>query len=1371
MLSVYQRHHVPVGAPKRTTILDRHGNHVPLRVDQITERNGSLAVGLDRVHLDKITAKVVNGMFGAMTTADLDELSISTCRDLGLTDDPQYLVLASGIAWSNHVKSTPPRFRDFVSLASHRGIVHPDWAAFCLQEADALEEIMREETDRELNDPIYLRDRYSYVAFTMLLKQYMLKVEQQSQRSMKKKGHVEREEKAQFWVLERPSYMLMRVAVFYFMPDLAAIKRCVQVLFKRYFTPATPVLQYAGTLYPNLNSCFCAGTECLTTTGVKTIETVQVGDQVITHTGAVRTVLQLHTNKLGNRGLYRLQCAHTPAVFVTGNHKVWAISDLNRKARWVAVEDLTSGHHIAVPKMEGGVSSPVFDLWDVLQRLKSVEYRLETDGRYIYDERAHSPLSYHLVITPTVASALGMWFGDGRITAQETLRSVGLVCQAKNKAGVEFWAETMSRATNIPVHWHDSLKSATLPSVLLAEAFAALFGTGFAGKRLHSSMFTWSADLVKQFMRGLMATDGCVARDGTMTVRLHNSALAKEVYHWVRSTGQDISYMQPRKRAAKSTSTLKLPRGWIQPGELLKAYDDERMQQVAAPSPSQRTISLDGQAFVGVDKLEQVLEGLPDLVYTLGVDGDHSYNVEGLVVENCFLWEVDDNLESIMESWSQIARISSRGGGLGGGIGALRPKNSVIHSSQGLTNSIVGWVEMYELIAKNVNQGGRRPGSCALYLPPYHGDVQDFLMLKSPDSGKDDVRCPEIHIALWNPDIFFARLEYWAEHEKEPVMWSLFNTGKYPQLLNLWGPAFAAEYERLEAEGKYMARVPISAIWHLILKALQEKGEPYMHSADTINAKSSHVNIGPIRSSNLCCEIVQYHDSKSIAVCCLASIALPEFVSLRQLDGSDLYGFDFAAYETTIRQLVRNQNQSIDRSEYSREEARQNQELLRSISLGVQGLADVFNLLHLPWSSEEARALNRLLFEHYYFFALDESNVMAQEVDPKTGAPYGPYPGWWREGPNRERPPLRDGKFHWELRGVQPAKMRSATDSCANSDGASPGADPLTRLGDGKVELFPHPEKQRGRRALSVSWKKLDWSGLRLRIQKHGVRNSMVLGLMPTMSTSKVLGWTDSFEPSENIYLFKNQNTSDTVVPNRHLWGDLSDLGLMDTDEQRKAVTSHIHSHSGSIATFPLPADVLWLKDVYRTVYEVAPRTMLELSVDRQHFIDQSKSQNVYMTEASQKKMLSWYILSWRQGLKCNSYYVRTQPADKGHNVAKAAAQLKAPSAAFGSPRLHTVAEAGGSRAVVASSPFGTTAKPSSSSRSASVRPPPVQTASASQLDANHLATPAPQRSPDSAMTPATTKSPVEPHTGRAGAAQCPVDVRASATDCAMCSG
>jgi len=536
-------------------------------------------------------------------------------------------------------------------------------------------------------------------------------------------------------------------------------------------------------------------------------------------------------------------------------------------------------------------------------------------------------------------------------------------------------------------------------------------------------------------------------------------------------------------------------------------------------------------------------------------------------MSSCFLLAMrDDSIDGIYDTLKQCAQISKFAGGIGLAISNIRASGSYIRGTNGTSNGILPMLRVFNETARYVDGGGKRKAAFAMYLEPWHADVFEFLELRK-NHGKEEQRARDLFYALWVPDLFMQRV-------KDDQDWTLFcpneaydmETGK--GLIDLWGEEFEALYTKLEAEGKGRKTVKAQQLWFRVLEAQMETGTPYMLYKDHCNRKSNQQNLGTIRSSNLCTEIVEYTSPEEIAVCNLASIALPSFV--RDEDRS----YDFQSLYEVTKVATRNLNKVIDRNHYPVEEARRSNMRHRPIGLGVQGLADAFLKLRLPFESEAARRLNTDIFETIYFAACEASCELAE----RDGA-YETYAG----------SPASQGRLQFDLWEVTP---------------------------------------QSGR------W---DWAGLKARIARHGLRNSLLVAPMPTASTAQVLGNNESFEPyTQNLYV-RRTLSGEFVQVNRHLLRDLIERGLWTEDVRMQLI-----AHNGSVQHVDVPADV---KELYKTVWEIKQRTVLDMAADRGAYIDQSQSLNIHMTDATQAKLSSMHFHGWKIGLKTGMYYLRTKAA------------------------------------------------------------------------------------------------------------------------------
>jgi ribonucleoside-diphosphate reductase alpha chain len=529
-------------------------------------------------------------------------------------------------------------------------------------------------------------------------------------------------------------------------------------------------------------------------------------------------------------------------------------------------------------------------------------------------------------------------------------------------------------------------------------------------------------------------------------------------------------------------------------------------------------------------------------------------------MSSCFLLTMqDDSIEGIYDTLKQTAKISQSAGGIGLSIHNIRATGSYISGTNGTSNGIIPMLRVFNDTARYVDQGGgKRKGAFAIYLEPWHADVFEFLDLRK-NHGKEEMRARDLFFALWMPDLFMKRVE-------ENGDWSLFCPHEAPGLHECWGEEFEKLYARYEKENRARRTVKAQDLWFAILDAQIETGTPYLLYKDSANRKSNQQNLGTIKSSNLCTEIIEYTDANEVAVCNLASLALPRFVIDGQFDHEKLYE---VTYQASI-----NLNRIIDNNFYPVDEARNSNLRHRPIGLGVQGLADAFILMRYPFESEEAKQLNSEIFETIYFAALNASKDLAM----KDGA-YETYEG----------SPVSKGILQYDMWGVTP----------------------------------------------STRW---DWKALKAEIKKHGIRNSLLLAPMPTASTSQILGNNECFEPyTSNIYT-RRVLSGEFVVVNKHLLKDLVELGLWDSDMKNKIISSN-----GSIQNIPeIPTQI---KELYKTVWEIKQRTIIDMAADRGAFICQSQSLNLFVDTPSAAKLTSMHFYAWKKGLKTGMYYLRTQAA------------------------------------------------------------------------------------------------------------------------------
>ena len=532
-------------------------------------------------------------------------------------------------------------------------------------------------------------------------------------------------------------------------------------------------------------------------------------------------------------------------------------------------------------------------------------------------------------------------------------------------------------------------------------------------------------------------------------------------------------------------------------------------------------------------------------------------------MSSCFLLTMkDDSIDGIYDTLKQTAKISQSAGGIGLSIHNVRATGSYISGTNGTSNGIVPMLRVFNDTARYVDQGGgKRKGSFAMYVEPWHADIFDFLDLKK-NHGKEEMRARDLFYAMWMPDLFMKRVQ-------EDGKWTLMCPHECPGLYDTYGEEFEKLYEKYESEGKGRRTIKARELWEKIMESQIETGTPYMLYKDAANRKSNQKNLGTIRSSNLCTEILEYTSEDEVAVCNLASIALPMFVKGNEFDHKELFKI--------TKRVTKNLNKVIDRNYYPVKEAENSNMRHRPVGLGVQGLADTFIRLRMPFTSDEAKKLNQEIFETLYFAAVTASMEMSKEEGP-----YSTFKG----------SPISQGEFQYNMWGIKDEE-------------------------------------------LSGRW---DWAKLRKQVMKNGVRNSLLLAPMPTASTSQILGNNEAFEPyTSNIYT-RRVLSGEFIVVNKHLLEDLVSRDLWTED-----VKNAIMRNNGSVQNIDIIPDDL--KELYKTVWEMSMKDIIDMSRHRGYFIDQSQSLNLFMENANYSKLTSMHFYAWKSGLKTGMYYLRTKAA------------------------------------------------------------------------------------------------------------------------------
>jgi ribonucleoside-diphosphate reductase alpha chain len=535
-------------------------------------------------------------------------------------------------------------------------------------------------------------------------------------------------------------------------------------------------------------------------------------------------------------------------------------------------------------------------------------------------------------------------------------------------------------------------------------------------------------------------------------------------------------------------------------------------------------------------------------------------------MSSCFLiGNKGDDIDGLFDTIKDVAKISKWAGGIGLHVHDVRAKGAYIKGTGGESDGLLPMMKTYNEVARWINQGGKRKGSFAVYLEPWHSDVFEFIDLRK-NHGKEEMRARDLFLAMWTPDLFMQRVEQDGD-------WSLFSPDEAPGLSDVYDSpsdkSFTRLYEQYEQEGRARKVVKARKLMDAILTSQIETGTPYMLYKDPANYKSNQQNLGTIKSSNLCTEILEYSSPTEQAVCNLASIALPKYIINGEFNHDVLYEYTY--------QVVKNLNNVIDLNFYPTDETKRSNFKHRPVGLGVQGLADVFCMLNIPFESETADTLQTDIFETIYFAAMTSSKDLAKE--------FGPYE-------SIEGSPIEKGIFQYEMWG--------------KSD-----------------------------KDLSGRW---DWKSLRKEVKSFGVRNSLLVAPMPTASTAQILGNNEAFEPFTTNLYSRRTLSGEFVMINKHLVNDLLKLGLWNDTIKNKLIMEN-----GSVQNIPeIPTE---MKEVYKTVWEMSQKRVLQMAANRSVFIDQSQSLNLFIDNATKPKLLAAHLFGWKLGLKTGMYYLRTRAA------------------------------------------------------------------------------------------------------------------------------
>jgi ribonucleoside-diphosphate reductase alpha chain len=612
----------------------------------------------------------------------------------------------------------------------------------------------------------------------------------------------------------------------------------------------------------------------------------------------------------------------------------------------------------------------------------------------------------------------------------------------------------------------------------------------------------------------------------------------------------------------------------LERGYLLRRSDDrvwERPQHMWM----RVAIQLHGTS---MDKIKETYDALSQGYFIHATPTLFNAGTKHPQLSSCFLVQMqDDSIKGIYDTLGECAQISKWAGGIGLSIHNIRARDSKIKGTNGKSTGIVPMLKVFNDTAKYVNQGGKRNGSFAIYMEPWHADIEDFLRLRL-NTGSDDERARDLFYGLWIPDLFMQRVE-------QDAYWSMFSPDTCPGLSDCWGDEFNELYCGYERKNLAMKEMPAKKLWQMIVDAQIQTGGPYMLYKDACNSKSNQQNLGTIKSSNLCTEIIEYTSPDETAVCNLGSLALPKFVQRSYAADGD-YRFNFEELRKYTAILARNLDLVIDKTYYPTDKCARSNMRHRPIGIGIQGLADVFAMLRLPWTSVAAAKLNREIFENIYFAAA-------------TASMLGSSSDYWRSVhlnsdntyPSFNGSPMSKGKLQCDLWGEKP------------------------------ITTY------------------LDWDKLRKMCQ-GGMRNSLLIAPMPTASTSQILGNNECFEPFTTNMYTRRVLSGDFIVVNKYLVEDLVSRGLWTAD-----IRTNIIADNGSVANIPgIPDEI---RELYKTAWEIPQKTLINMAADRAPFICQSQSLNLFLAEPTPSKVSSMHFYAWKKGLKTGCYYLRTKAAAK----------------------------------------------------------------------------------------------------------------------------
>lgn len=1180
-------------------IQKRDGTYESISLDKIRYRLQKLkndkALGILDIDIDTIALKVVSSIYDGVSSRELDEEASRIA--VSMSENPEFQQLGSRIIISNHHKSTNECFSEVMEALYNNTDKSGNHSPII---ADDVINIIRENKNVFNLEIDYNRDyMFDYFGFKTLEKSYLLKIYNKDLKKMV--------------VVERPQHLYMRVAIGIHKDDVKNILKTYHLISQHYYTHATPTLFNSGTRLSSLSSCFHEDTIVATINkGPIKIKDVEIGDTVITHLGNNKKVLQIHKNLLNDRKLYEINIAKTVSIQVTDNHKLYGVMTKRNKSggksicgdpQWIEVKDLKKGDYICIPNNNNIDYTKKLDI--SLYTNTIINNNIDLTNNYTFEiteekitqkthfenmknAKVHNTVNRFWNIDGDFAKFVGVFYGDGNIITLKTRniikpKGISITINDKNKTLIEFCKNYGEKLFGIKSSVHNiknqNITQVSYHSVIIGEIFKELFGIHFNNKKIWLEIFKWEKYMVKKLVEGLITTDGCISKNNNVSIQMSNVKFMRDLYYLLRNNNIDTSYgnIKKQKGATENHIQISIPLSEININNINKTYTDNRLNKVHNPlCKNQYSPKIyNGFKFLKFENKIEIKENLPKYVYTLGVEDDHSYNVGGIIAENCFLIGTHDSLEGIFKTMTDCAKISKLSGGIGFHVSNIRAKGSIIRGTNGTADGLVPMLKVYNEISKYIDQGGgKRKGSFACYLEPHHADILEFLDLKK-NQGSENMRARDLFYAIWMSDLFMKIVENNGD-------WYLMCPDECPGLSDVYGEEYENLYWKYVKENRYKKIVKAQEIWTKILELQIEKGVPYIGYKDAVNKKCNQKNLGTIKSSNLCMEISLYSDKDEYGTCNLCSVALPKFV---EYDENNNPFFNFEKLREISEYIIEPMNKVIDNNHYPTPEAKYSNMKNRPLGIGVQGLADVYFKMGLPSDSKEAIKLNKEIFETLYYGCM-QGTINASKKD-------GPYESF-------NGSPFSEGKLQFDL----------------------------SKEFD-NIDLNNY---------LSGRW---DWDTLRKDLVKYGARNSMLTALMPTASTAQIMNNSEAFELVDSCIFKRRVLSGEFMVVNKYLVKDLQKLGLWNADMKNLII-----ANDGSIQNIDqIPANI---KLIYRNVWETSMKSVIDQAKDRQVFIDQMQSMNLFMANPTISKLTSMHFYAWRNpdgkpSCKSGQYYLRSR--------------------------------------------------------------------------------------------------------------------------------